>query len=232
MDARLSIFDSREAASIAVAGFAADALRQEISDRGGASLFVSGGATPRGAFDRLSEASLDWARVTVGLVDERWVPPDHPESNELLVRKHLLRSHAAKAAFLPMWTEAYDHDSAAMDRDVAYRASCQEPTFVLLGMGADGHTASWFPGMSELETVLTPPDGRSVMAVRATASEIPRRLTLTGTVVNRARHAALLIFGKEKREVLEAALTSDPLVYPVRHALDGLGARLRIVWAS
>lgn len=232
MDARLTTYASREAASHAVAEYAAHALAADISERGQASIFVSGGSTPKQAFEILSDTPLNWSKVVAGLVDERWVPPDDAESNERLVRRHLLKSHAGAAGLLPMWTPSVDAGLAAAGRDFAYRPHCASPAFVFLGMGTDGHTASWFPGMPVLDAVLSPGDGRCVMAVEATGAVVPHRLTLTGHAVRGAKHAALLIFGREKREVLEAAMTSDARTHPVRFAIDSLGGRLRIMWAE
>ncbi|MCB0291585.1 MAG: 6-phosphogluconolactonase, partial [Calditrichaeota bacterium] len=76
-------------AAHALADELAAALREGIETRGRGLLAVSGGRTPRHVFERLRELEVDWSKVTVTLIDERWVAPDHPESNELLVRTHL-----------------------------------------------------------------------------------------------------------------------------------------------
>jgi len=224
--------ETRDAAAEVVAEIAAKALQADLSAQGRASLFVSGGSTPKPAFEQLSRAALDWAGVTVGLVDERWVPPGHAESNERLVRTHLLTGRAGAAGFVPMWTFDADVEAAAAERDLAYRPHCTAASFVLLGMGTDGHTASWFPDMSSLGTVISPPEDKCVIAVEAKAATTPLRLTLTGPAIMNAKRAALLVFGTRKRDVLEAAMRSDPLKCPVRFALDGLKDKLSIVWAE
>ncbi len=223
--------ESREAAALTAAHFAARALQADLNASGRAGLFVSGGSTPRDLFEVLSGVSLDWSRVTVGLVDERWVPPDHPESNERLVRTHLLKDAAGSAGFLPMWTFADDHEAAAWERDGAYAPHCDAASFVLLGMGNDAHVASWFPGSEALYNIVSPEGKRCVLAAEAEGAETPKRLTLTGPVIYRAKQAVLLVFGAEKRAVLDAAMDSDPMNCPVRFAIDGLGNRLSIVWA-
>jgi 6-phosphogluconolactonase len=222
---------SRELAAETVAQMASRALHAALDASGRASLFVSGGSTPKRTFEVLSGASLDWDAVTVGLVDERWVPPEHPESNERLVRTHLLTGRAGAAGFLPMWTSAGDYKLAADERDNAYAPHCTAASFVLLGMGVDAHIASWFPEAPLLASVVSPPEGRCVMAVEAKGAVTPQRLTLTGPVILRAKSAVLLVFGQEKRDVLEAAIHADPVKCPVRFAIDGLGDRLSIVWA-
>lgn len=222
---------SREDAALTAAQFAARALQADLETSGRASLFVSGGSTPKRTFEQLSGAVLDWGRVTVGLVDERWVSPEHPESNERLVRTHLLTGGAGAAGFLPMWTSAGDYELAADERDAAYAPHCDAASFVLLGMGADAHVASWFPEADTLASVISPPEGRCVMAVEAKGVVTPQRLTLTGPAVFRAKQAVLLVLGQEKRAVLEAAAHLDPVTCPVRFAIDGLSNRLSIVWA-
>jgi 6-phosphogluconolactonase len=229
---RLITCESRAAAARLVARLAADALSADIAARGHASLLVSGGSTPQETFEVLSAAAITWNRVTVGLVDERWVVPDDAESNERLVRRHLLKERAAEAAFVPMWVPADDIEAAGRDRDCAYRPLCEAASFVLLGMGADGHVASWFPGMAELDAVISPLGGKYVMAVEAKAAVTPLRLTLTGPAVFNAKQAVLLVFGDGKRKVLEEASSAEAAACPVRYVLDAMDDRLKIVWAK
>ncbi len=224
-------FTSREDASEAVAASCAGALRSSIHSDGHASLMLSGGSSPVRTFERLSARPIDWSSVTVGLVDERWVAPDDPDSNERLVREHLFQGHAAAAEFVPMKTSAPMPAEAAADRSAAYAPHCDPVTFVLLGMGLDGHTASWFPGVAGLEDLFDPPDGRCVAAIEAPGATVPQRMTLTGPAIVTAQHGALLVFGEKKRAVLDAAELNDPLQCPIRFAIDGLGERLAVYWA-
>jgi 6-phosphogluconolactonase len=76
-------------------------LRQGLADRGRALLIVSGGSTPVPFFQALARCALDWSAVTVTLADERWLPPDHPDSNAALVRTHLLKAQAAASVHRP-----------------------------------------------------------------------------------------------------------------------------------
>ncbi|MFN7178688.1 6-phosphogluconolactonase [Hyphomonas sp.] len=223
---------SRDEASRIAAVMAAKALEQDIRGQGFASLFVSGGSTPEGMFRMLRREALDWHRVTVGLVDERWVPPDDAESNERLVRMHLLQDKAGAAGFLPMWMPACTPDDAAAARSVAYAPHCGRASFVLLGMGLDGHTASWFSGDPALNGSMMAPASPAVVSVRAEGVCTPQRLTLSGGPVTKAKRAVLLVFGLEKRAKLNEARRVDPQTCPVRYAIDGLGDRLSIVWAE
>ena len=85
----------------ALARAVADALAAGIEARGEASIAVSGGSTPKAFFKALSGKPIDWARVTITLVDERFVPADNPRSNHLLVADNLLQDKAKAAGFLP-----------------------------------------------------------------------------------------------------------------------------------
>ncbi|MFN7055555.1 6-phosphogluconolactonase [Hyphomonas sp.] len=234
MAATRIILDDREDASEVAAKLAVAALSRAIAARGSASFMASGGSTPGLMYSMMSEADVDWANVTAGLVDERWVAPDHPDSNEKLLRATLLKSRAAEAKFLPMKTDAATPAEASAERSAAYAPACGPVSCIVLGMGSDGHTASWFPGSRGLTEALRP-DAPVISAIDASNSPLagtnPLRMTLTSGPVCAAEAGILLVFGDDKRAVLEAAFTGDPQTFPVRHAMDGLGDRLTIIWA-
>lgn len=231
----LTRFDTREAAADFAARFIAGGLETAIADRGRADFMTSGGSSPGPLFDRLSIWDLAWECVTVGLVDERWVAPDREASNEALVRARLLTNRAGAAGLIPMKTVAGRPADAIEDRNMAYAPHCAPADVILLGMGGDGHTASWFPRSKGLEAALAPENGETIAAVDATGCPVAgsnvHRLTLTGPAVTSARMALMLLFGEEKLDVLERAQAADPLDMPVRHAIDKLGPRLTIIWA-
>lgn len=235
MKHELTRFATRQEALDYSSRFIAGGLSAGIEDKGRASLMVSGGRSPGPLFDQLSEADLPWEQVSVGLVDERWVPLADDFSNEALVRAHLLKSRAGAAGLIPMKTEAGTPHDAVQDRNAAYTPHCAPADVIVLGMGGDGHTASWFPGSRGLEAALAPANGEAIAAIDATgcpgAGSNTQRLTLTGPAVTSARMALMLLFGDEKLDILERALASDPLDMPVRHAIDKLGPRLTIIWA-
>src|SRR3546814_3380269 len=83
-------------------------LGDAIAQRGVAAIALSGGRSPRPVLEALAGAALDWDKVIVTLVDERWVAPDHADSNERLVRETLLQGKAAAARFVPMKNKAVD----------------------------------------------------------------------------------------------------------------------------
>ena len=129
-------------------------LKIDIRRYGHVSLLCSGGSTPGPVYQSLSESGVNWEKVTIGLVDERWVDEDDPGSNAAGLRQSLLTSHARRATFIPMKNAAltaYD-GQAQVQKD--YQAIKKPYTIAVLGMGIDGHTASWFPEAEGLDDIL------------------------------------------------------------------------------
>lgn len=235
MESRLIVLDDREAASALAAELAALHLSRAIAKEGRASFMVSGGTSPARMLSLLSEESLDWDSVTVGLVDERWVSPDDPGSNEKGIRDKLLKGPAAAAHFIPMKTSAANPASAVGDRVAVYAPHLAPASCVLLGIGSDAHTASWYSGAIGIEQAMYPADGALIAAVDAAnspvAGDFHLRMTLTAEAICNAESAILLMFGDDKRSALEQSLNGDEKQYPVRRAINCLGSRLSIIWA-
>ena len=207
------------------------ALRRELEGRPRARLLVSGGTTPAPVFLALSQAPLDWSRVDIALVDERWLLPDDPDSNASLVREHLLRGHAAEARFESLTRPGRSIDAAVADANLL---AANPPAIVLLGMGSDGHTASLFPHMRGLDDALTSPN--PYVAVDASgcpgAGSWPLRISLTPAGLAPATTRLLLLRGSDKRDVFERALAGDdPREMPVRMAFRTPGATLHVHWS-
>lgn len=212
-------FASPDDLAAGLARFVAEALEVRIRRDGKAALAVSGGRTPTRFFEALSTERLPWSDVIVTLVDERWVDETSERSNAALVRRHLIRNKAAAAEFAPLFrpTEAPDEilglvAKAVGDLPLPFAA-------VVLGMGDDGHTASFFPGGDRLADAIDPETGAMVAAMRAPGAGEPR-ITLTLPVLLSADRIALHIEGAGKREVLDKALLGDdPMEMPVRAVL-------------
>ncbi len=194
----------------------AGALRSAIESHGVASLVVSGGRSPIAFFERLSAQALDWSRVAVSLADERWVPVGHADSNEGLVRRHLLRGPAAKARFIGLYHSAASLDEAARLADAALAELPQPIDVLVLGMGEDGHTASLFPRSPGLEAALS--HACTQRCVPMQAPSVPRqRLSMPLPLLAGARLTLLAVQGQAKLDTLAAALAGeDVAAMPIR----------------
>lgn len=225
-------YRTREDASIMVAQLAGISLRGAIEANGTASIMLSGGNTPGRSMELLSKADLDWEKITAGLVDERFVSPSDEGSNEQLVRTKLLQNAATGAKFIPMFHDNTSPEDSATAANEIYQ-HVMPITFALLGIGSDGHTASWFPATEDLETALNSP--ANVIAVDSKdvpgARNFRYRLTLTKSALASTQKAVLLLFGDEKKRVYLEALNKDPAERPIKAAVDALGANLTVIWA-
>jgi 6-phosphogluconolactonase len=181
------------------------ALRQDLDTYGDATLVVSGGSTPIALFGELSQVALDWSRVKITLADERWVPSDHEDSNEGMVRRILMTGAAAAAQFVPLYT-GHDTPEAGEQEAAANIGALRRPfSVVLLGMGTDGHFASCFPGAPNLSELLAPDTTELVRAVRPPSTKHPR-ITLTLACLRNTKLLALQIHGEKKKAVIESAV--------------------------
>ncbi|MCT2540233.1 6-phosphogluconolactonase [Sedimentimonas flavescens] len=191
-------------------------LRRALEVHGRATLSVPGGTTPGPVFDILSGLDLDWGRVSVLLNDERWVDESSPRSNTRLLRERLLTGRAAAAQLVPLYAPAPQPEDKLAELAEGI-APALPITVLLLGMGADMHTASLFPGADRLVEALSD-TAPAVMALRAEAAGEPR-ITLTASVLRDAMHIHILITGAEKRAAIERAATLPEEEAPVRCVL-------------
>lgn len=216
MNSSRNSFENRDALAVALAQRVARALSRTISLKGTGVLFVSGGNTPALFFEYLSHAAITWEKVTVTLVDERQVDETSPRSNARLVKQNLLRNAAAVARFVPL------HQNTGA-------ASKLIPDCVVLGMGEDGHTASFFPGGDKLEHVLDPKSDCAISTMQAPGAGEPR-LTFALNRLLAASTLCLHIEGQSKMKVFERALAGhDALEMPVRAVLHS-GHPVEIFW--
>ena len=192
-------------------------LRSALEHEERVLMAVPGGTTPGPIFDDLCAADLDWSRVDVMLTDERWVPEDSARSNTRLLRERLLVNRAAAASYLPLYLPCKEPEEriAELETNILPRLPIQ---VLLLGMGADMHTASLFPGADRLEDALSP-KAPVLMAMRAPGAPEPR-ITLTAPVLDGAMSKHIVIFGEEKRAALDKARQSLPEEAPVAAVLS------------
>ena len=224
-------FTDSKAQATALAERVAERLRRGLAERGHAVLAVSGGSTPKGFFDRLSREKLDWAKVQVTLVDERWVADTDERSNARLVQTTLLQHAAAAARFVPLYTGDATPETGLATADARIDALALPFDAVVLGMGDDGHTASFFPGGDHLVEALDL-DGRArVLPMRAPGAGEPR-ITLSLPTLLETRALYLLVAGEKKRDLLaDARLGLDAAQhYPVRAVLTQQRVPVAVYW--
>ena len=214
---KLEVYPDREMLMLGLANTIAGQLADFLRRDGKATLSVPGGTTPGPIFDTLSGVDLDWDNVAVVLNDERWVPESSDRSNTRLVRQRLIRGRAAQARLVPLYAPAHAPEDMLEALSDGIRPHLPI-SVLLLGMGADMHTASLFPGADRLDEALSP-QAPIVMALRAEAAGEPR-ITLTAPVLRAAYNIHILITGPEKRAALERAATLTPTEAPVRAVLD------------
>ncbi|PHR56476.1 MAG: 6-phosphogluconolactonase [Robiginitomaculum sp.] len=205
-------------------------LKSALDKNGVASLMVSGGSTPGPVYSQISHFDLPWKDITIGLVDERWVDEDDTGSNARLVRNTLLQNKASFANFIPMKTSASTPQDGQLDVEANHKNIPSPFSVVVLGMGSDGHTASWFPKAEGLDAALSLDNTNMVQAITAQQTGVTgaylNRMTLTRHALDTCDFALLLVTGAEKKKVFEAALAGDD--YPIRSAIDTLGERLHV----
>ncbi|MFV3128201.1 6-phosphogluconolactonase [Niveispirillum sp. KHB5.9] len=215
----------------AFADHIAGLIRDAVASHGSASLVLSGGTTPADLFARLDMIDLPWDKVYLTLSDERWVDLDDPASNEAMVRR-TLSGAVAKGATVVGLKSVGGTPADGLARTSSRLATMPRPyDLVLLGMGEDSHTASFFPGAMGLSEALSGALGLAVAAVTP-AGGVPARITLTLPELLRSRAIALLITGEKKKSVLDAALQPGPVeAAPVRAVLHQDKVPVSIWWA-
>lgn len=225
-------FTDAGAQASALARHVATQLREAIAARGRAVIAVSGGSTPKAFFAQLSSESLDWPAVTVTLVDERWVPDTDDRSNAKLVQSTLLQNAAATANFVPLYTGAAS-PKAGLAEVEAHIAALPTPfDVVVLGMGDDGHTASFFPGGDHLAEATDPHGTVKAWPMHATGAGEPR-ITLSLPVLLDTRALYLLVCGAGKRDLLAAVQQGADAAknYPVRSVVMQDSVPLVVYWS-
>jgi 6-phosphogluconolactonase len=206
---RAEIFDDATALAAGAAAFIADAVRHCAAPY---RLCLSGGSTPRAAYKLLAAKNdLPWGCTELFLGDERFVPPEHPDSNCRMVRETLFAGgHVHPRAFLPMQTDGTPEEAAALYEEELrqqYGASVLDPAaplfdLMLLGLGPDGHTASLLPGQPVLQE-----RSRWVAPVPQGRDEV--RLTLTYPALESSRIILFLAAGADKAETIARVRGGD-----------------------
>jgi len=180
-------------------------LTEAIRKRGRASMAVSGGSTPTPLFKEFSLLSIDWAKVDLTLVDDRWVDAKNSDSNELLVRTHLIKNKAAKVNFIPLKNDSKTAKEGQKISEEMLKNITLPFDVVVLGMGSDGHTASLFPCSEELPNAMDLNNSNYLISTSPKTAPY-QRLSLTARVIIDAKNVFLHLNGSDKLHTLESAM--------------------------
>ncbi|MGD1703582.1 6-phosphogluconolactonase [Dapis sp. BLCC M229] len=193
-------------------------IKAAIAERGQCTIALAGGNTPRPLYESIATQNLPWDKIHVFWGDERYVAPDHPDSNQRMARQAWLDLVPIPPTNIhPMETGAGDPETDASSHDAHLREFFQVPIgefpsfdLILLGMGGDGHTASLFPYTDALKV--------SDRLITVGNKDGQPRLTFTVPLINQARGVIFLVAGADKQEALDQVFAekADNMNYPSR----------------
>jgi len=206
-------------------------LRLSITKKNQASMLLSGGTSPGPFYELLSKQDLPWSQVWFSLSDERWVAPDHHDSNARLVRETLLQNEAGKSQFIGLKSSLENIDEGVEETNRTLQKMPKPFDIVLLGMGDDGHTASLFPGAEGLDQALDLSCDEICSPIYRGDGETPR-VTMTLKTLLNSREIKILMFGQKKWDVYEAAKQKYDMTLPVSYILNQTDVPVTIYWAA
>lgn len=226
-------YEDRDEMADAVAGDIGFVIESALDSRGDAVIALAGGSTPLPIYEKLAQAKLDWKRVTIIPTDERIVPLGDPLSNVTAIAKTFLPKGARVMPIVPTATD--DYKAAGRSADALMQDLHWPLDLVLLGVGADGHTASIFPG-PDLDEALSGPKERRALGVMPDPlpPEAPvARVTLSRNAIITARSLVIAVAGQKKRDVIEAAIAEGPgSPYPIGRVLADVELPVDIHWSA
>ena len=192
-------------------------ISDAIKKYGDARFLLSGGSTPMNLYSLLSEETIEWEKVKIGLVDERFVPKENLFNNETQIKNNLLKNSAKFATIFGM---VYNYENEMLNLKMVnqqYKTFFERIDFTILGMGEDGHTASLFPGDKESEELMN----TSNIGIFSTKSpSFPyNRITCSKELIANSNYIALFINGETKFNVLKNSIeTQVPISYFVKNS--------------
>ena len=192
-------------------------ISDAIKKYGDARFLLSGGSTPMNLYSLLSEETIEWEKVKIGLVDERFVPKENLFNNETQIKNNLLKNSAKFATIFGM---VYNYENEILNLKMVnqqYKTFFERIDFTILGMGEDGHTASLFPGDKESEELMN----TSNIGIFSTKSpSFPyNRITCSKELIANSNYIALFINGETKFNVLKNSIeTQVPISYFVKNS--------------
>lgn len=227
----LNEFSERSALDVALADKVSTILINAVKTNGKASIAVSGGSTPKGFFNELSQRDLPWKQITVTLADERWVEIDDEASNTKLVFENLLQNKAAQANFFHLKQGKELTLDTLADLNLAAQSTILPFDVLILGMGEDGHTASLFPCSDEIEACLA--DSTPAL-LKVTPKTAPHdRISFSFASLKKSKNIVLHISGVNKKQVMEKAISEDLVAeMPIRAFLNHPSLQTEVYWAE
>lgn len=223
-------FDDNLSLELQLSQRVAEQLQLAVDKRGQACLVVSGGSTPKNLFKLLSKKAIDWSRIYITLADERWVENTHADSNEWLVKKYLLQHYAAQAKFIALKNGLATPELGCQMTAEQLNHVISFFDVVLLGMGNDGHTCSWFPCSDELSQVFTSEE--PCIAVNPKQAPYPR-LSLTKSTILSSKQIYLHLVGQQKLVTYRQALSDNNYnEMPIRVILDQHHTPVDVYWSK
>jgi len=187
-----------------------------IKKYGDARILLSGGSTPMNLYSLLSKENVDWGKVKIGLVDERFIDKDSEFSNESNIKKNLIKN-CAKTAILSSMVCCIDNESLNLEMvSSSYSCFIERTDFTLLGMGNDGHTASIFPNDKESDELMNSID---VGVFSTKAPNYPyNRITCSKEFITNSIAIVLFFTGLHKFNVLKNSnKTNVPISYFIKN---------------
>ena len=235
-------FGSQDLLAYALANRVAGQISQAIEQRGQAIIALSGGSTPKPLFENLSTLNIDWSKVVVTLVDERWVPMGHPLSNASFLLENLLHKLPEFPKFVPLFTISAAALSPQLSLIPVLSDYCQQTgsthahpagfDVVILGMGSDGHTASFFPDANSIEQLIDADNPDYLLTCSSPSTQVDR-VTWSLPALLDTQFLALHITGREKKQVFETALSdSNACELPIRSVLFQDKRELQVFYAD
>lgn len=241
MNANYTFHQGADKTSLAehLAGEISVQISNAILEKGSAVLALSGGSTPKPLFEALATYDIDWSKVIITLVDERWVSEEHELSNSAFMKAFLLNKLPDTARFVPLYQGA-DSVAASLPFVIAnyLQATCSSADtprafdVVILGMGGDGHTASFFPDANNIAELVDIDSPEALLSCSSPSTQV-ERVTWSLPVLLNTQFLALHFTGEDKKVVFEAASEGgDVTVLPIRSVLFQDRVSLNVYYAD
>ena len=176
------------------------ALEKSLTKKGYASLLVCGGSSPLKIFEELNQIKLDWKNITISLIDDRIVSSAHPDSNELLIDKYLLKGFASYAKFISL-----NNNYNLLIKDV------KEFDVAIIGMGPDGHFASLFPSMISTTNYLEVSAKPAIIITEPIGNPEHKRTSMNLSMILKTNDIFVVIPNEDKLNLLKDARSNKSL---------------------